>query len=116
MTPLKPVDATARTFLGLAFFAVFVAVWAAATLGGMVSKTFLADPITMVRSGWTLMTEMGFAKDIAMTVWRSTFWCPPMMVSALRPLSVLAARFSSWRASASSESFCTYPLSAGDES
>ena len=70
MTPLKPVDATARMFLGLAFFAVFVAVWAAATLGGMVSKTFLADPITMVRSGWTLMTEMGFAKDIAMTVWR----------------------------------------------
>ena len=70
MTPLKPVDATARTLLGLAFFAVFVAVWAAATLGGMVSKTFLADPITMVRSGWTLMTEMGFAKDIAMTVWR----------------------------------------------
>ena len=70
MTPLKPVDATTRTLLGLAFFIIFVLVWAAATLGGMVSKTFLADPITMVRSGWTLMTEMGFAKDIGMTVWR----------------------------------------------
>jgi NitT/TauT family transport system permease protein len=70
MTPLKPVDATTRTILGLAFFAAFVAVWAAATLGGMVSKTFLADPITMVQSGWTLLTQMGFAKDIGMTVWR----------------------------------------------
>ena len=54
----------------MAFFVVFVAVWAAATLGGFVSKTFLADPITMVRSGWTLLTEMGFAYDIGMTVWR----------------------------------------------
>ena len=34
------------------------------------SKTFLADPITMVRSGWTLLTEMGFASDIGMTMWR----------------------------------------------
>jgi NitT/TauT family transport system permease protein len=47
-----------------------VAAWALATLGGYVEKTFLADPITMVRSGWTLLTEMGFAEDIGMTVWR----------------------------------------------
>src|SRR6476620_11539698 len=32
------------------------------------------------------------------------------MVTALRPLSVLAARLSSWRARASSESFCTSPI------
>ena len=70
MTPLQPVSATARLVLGVAFFCLFVAVWAAFTLSGYVSKTFLADPITMVRSGWTLLTEMGFAKDIAMTVWR----------------------------------------------
>lgn len=49
---------------------LFFAVWALATLGGFVSKTFLADPITMVRSGWVLLTEMGFAVDIGMTVWR----------------------------------------------
>jgi len=48
-----------RLVLGVAFFVLFVAVWAAATLGGFVSKTFLADPITMVKSGWTLIAEMG---------------------------------------------------------
>ncbi|WP_395692920.1 ABC transporter permease [Piscinibacter sp.] len=56
--------------LGISFFVLFFAVWAAATLGGYVSKTFLADPITMFRSGWTLLAEQGFAKDIGYTVWR----------------------------------------------
>ncbi len=70
MRPLQPVNAGTRVVLGVAFFVLFVAVWAAFTLSGYVSKTFLADPITMVRSGWTLLTEMGFAKDIGMTVWR----------------------------------------------
>jgi NitT/TauT family transport system permease protein len=70
MRPLTPVAPATRSALGIAFFVVFVAVWAAATLGGYVSKTFLADPLTMLRSGWTLLTEMGFAKDIGMTVWR----------------------------------------------
>jgi ABC-type nitrate/sulfonate/bicarbonate transport system permease component len=35
-----------------------------------VSKTFLADPLAMVASGWTLLTKMGFGHDIGMTVWR----------------------------------------------
>jgi NitT/TauT family transport system permease protein len=68
--PLTPVAPGARAALGAAFFVVFVAVWAGFTLGGFVSKTFLADPITMVKSGWTLLTQMGFAHDIGMTVWR----------------------------------------------
>ena len=33
-------------------------------------KTFLADPIAMVQSGWVLLTEQGFAKDIGFTIWR----------------------------------------------
>ena len=70
MKPLTPVAPTTRIALGIAFFIVFVALWALATLSGFVSKTFLADPITMVKAGWTLLTEMGFAKDIGMTVWR----------------------------------------------
>ena len=70
MKPLTPVSSGARVALGIAFFAVFVALWAAVTLGGFVSKTFLADPITMVGSGWTLLAKMGFAHDIGMTVWR----------------------------------------------
>jgi NitT/TauT family transport system permease protein len=70
MRPLVPVSASARVGLGTAFFIVFVAVWALATLSGYVSKTFLADPITMVRSGWDLLANQGFAKDIGMTVWR----------------------------------------------
>jgi ABC-type nitrate/sulfonate/bicarbonate transport system permease component len=44
--------------------------WAFATLGGYVSKTFLADPITMVQDGWLLLTKFGFAYDIGMTIWR----------------------------------------------
>ena len=70
MTPLTPVSPTARVTLGIAFFVLFVAVWAVATLSGFVPKTFLADPITMVKSGYTLVAEMGFARDIGMTVWR----------------------------------------------
>jgi NitT/TauT family transport system permease protein len=68
--PLRPVAAGPRFALGLAFFVAFFALWAVATLGGFVSKTFLADPITMVRSGWTLLAEQGFAKDIGFTIWR----------------------------------------------
>ena len=55
MEPLKPVSRGARIVLGAAFFVVFFAVWAVATLGGFVSKTFLADPLTMVASGWDLL-------------------------------------------------------------
>jgi NitT/TauT family transport system permease protein len=68
--PLVAVAPGTRVLLGISFFVLFVAVWAIATLGGFVSKTFLADPLTMVKSGVTLLTEMGFAKDIGMTVWR----------------------------------------------
>ncbi|MFN5047730.1 ABC transporter permease [Roseateles sp.] len=70
MRPLQAVSARTRLCLGLSFFLLFTALWAAVTFGGLVSKTFLADPLTMLKSGWTLLTEMGFAKDIGMTVWR----------------------------------------------
>src|SRR5690242_6935601 len=70
MRPLTAMAPGARIALGIAFFVLFVAFWSALTFGGFVSKTFLADPLTMVRSGWTLLAEMGFAKDIGMTVWR----------------------------------------------
>ena len=56
--------------LGIGFFIVFVAVWSLATFGGFVSKTFLANPLMMLKSGWLLLAEMGFAVDIGMTVWR----------------------------------------------
>jgi len=68
--PLQPVTPGARVALGAAFFVLFVAVWAAATFSGWVNPLFLADPLKMLRSGWTLLTEMGFAHDIGMTVWR----------------------------------------------
>ncbi|RYF65472.1 MAG: ABC transporter permease, partial [Comamonadaceae bacterium] len=70
MKPLAPVAPGTRVVLGISFFVLFVAVWAAATFSGFVSKTFLADPLTMVRSGWDLLANQGFAKDIGMTVWR----------------------------------------------
>jgi NitT/TauT family transport system permease protein len=70
MKPLTAVPPTTRLALGISFFVVFFLVWAGATLGGFVSKTFLADPITMVRSGYDLLVNQGFMNDIGMTVWR----------------------------------------------
>ena len=70
MKPLTPVAPATRVTLGIGFFVLFVALWSAATFGGLVQKTFLADPLQMLRSGWLLLTQMGFATDIGMTVWR----------------------------------------------
>ena len=70
MKPLREVSPTARSALGLLFFVLFFGAWAVATLGGFVPKTFLADPIAMLRSGWVLLAEQGFATDIGFTVWR----------------------------------------------
>jgi NitT/TauT family transport system permease protein len=47
-----------------------VAAWSFATLGGHVSKTFLADPLTMVEEGYDLLTKHGFLHDIGITIWR----------------------------------------------
>ncbi len=58
------------SLLGVAFFVLFVAAWAFATLGGFVSKTFLADPLTMLADGRELLVDQGFAGDIGMTIWR----------------------------------------------
>jgi NitT/TauT family transport system permease protein len=70
MKPLVPVSPGARVVLGVSFFVLFIAVWSVATFGGFVPKIFLADPLQMLRSGWLLLTELGFAHDIGMTVWR----------------------------------------------
>jgi len=70
LQPLEPVSPRSRVLLGIAFFVVFVLGWAAFTLGGFVSPTFLASPITMVQEGWLLFTEYNFLHDIGMTVWR----------------------------------------------
>jgi NitT/TauT family transport system permease protein len=68
--PLEPVPQAWRIAYGVAFFVLFVGVWAWATLGGHVSKTFLADPLTMIAEGRALLLEHGFLYDIAITVWR----------------------------------------------
>ena len=70
LRPLEPVSTATRIWLGISFFVLFFALWAWATLGAYVSRTFLADPITMVREGWLLLTEHNFLHDIGMTIWR----------------------------------------------
>ncbi len=70
MTPLKPVSAARKVAYGIAFFVLFVAVWSAATFGGFVSRTFLADPLTMLHEGYALFAQHGFIKDVGVTVWR----------------------------------------------
>jgi NitT/TauT family transport system permease protein len=68
--PLKPISPGLKVALGLSFFALFVLVWSAVTFGGLVPRTFLADPLTMLHEGFTLFTQFGFAKDVGITVWR----------------------------------------------
>jgi NitT/TauT family transport system permease protein len=70
VTPLAPISSAARVGLGILFFVLFFAAWGYATLGGYVSKTFLASPLTMVEEGWLLLTRHGFLADIAITIWR----------------------------------------------
>jgi NitT/TauT family transport system permease protein len=70
MRPLTPISNPQRIALGIAFFVLFFAAWSVATFGGFVQKTFLADPVAMFRSGWVLITKMGFMGDIGMTVFR----------------------------------------------
>jgi NitT/TauT family transport system permease protein len=70
MRPLQPVSASARIGYGLAFFVLFVALWSVATFGGYVQRLFLADPLTMVGEGYSLMVRYGFGFDIMMTIWR----------------------------------------------
>lgn len=68
--PFQPVSAQTRALLGISFFVLFVAVWSIATFGGFVSRTFLADPLTMLGDGWFLLTRQNFHYDIGMTIWR----------------------------------------------
>jgi len=68
--PLHPVKPGARIALGVSFFVLFTAGWALATLGGFVSRTFLADPLTMLLDGWELLTVHGFSSDIGITIVR----------------------------------------------
>jgi NitT/TauT family transport system permease protein len=70
MQPLQPIKQSTRIALGILFFVLFFLVWGFATLGGFVSPTFLADPITMLNDGIYLLTNQGFAYDIGMTIWR----------------------------------------------
>ncbi|TAD87328.1 MAG: ABC transporter permease [Alphaproteobacteria bacterium] len=68
--PLQPVSGGLRIGLGVSFFVLFFAGWAIATMGGFVPRIFLADPITMMIDGWTLLTRFDFGYDIAITIWR----------------------------------------------
>ena len=100
MRPLTPVTPGARLALGISFFCVFVAGWSIATFGGFVSKTFLADPVAMVRSGWALLATQGFGWDIGWTVWRVFGGFVIAAVLAL-PLGVRWARTNRSRRSSS---------------
>jgi NitT/TauT family transport system permease protein len=68
--PLQPVGPRARVALGIAFFILFTAAWSFATFGGFVSRTFLADPVTMITDGWELLAVHGFLADIGITIAR----------------------------------------------
>src|SRR5919106_589920 len=97
MRPLDPVTSKQRAVYGFAFFVLFVAVWAWATFGGYVSKTFLANPLTMLQEGWELLTKHGFLFDIGMTVWRVVGGFALAAVIAV-PLGVLMGAYKPFEA------------------
>ena len=70
MEPLKPVSHRARLLLGALFFALFFALWALATFGGLVDAMFLKDPLYTLRTGVDLFREFGFSRDVGVTVFR----------------------------------------------
>ena len=103
--PLDPVTSRQRVAYGIAFFVLFVALWAWATFGGYVSKTFLANPLTMLQEGWELLTKHGFLFDIGMTIWRviggfvlATMIAVPIgvLMGAYKPIEALLEPFVSF--------------------
>ncbi len=111
--PLERVSARAQWLLGLAFFILFVAVWSFFTLGGFVSPTFLASPVTMLREGVLLFTQYGFVGDIGMTIWR--VFAGFILAAALAvPLGIAMGAFKGFEAFLEPfVSFCRYlPASA----
>ena len=70
MRLLVPVSREKRTLLGVAFFLVFVGLWALVTWSGAVPKHFLASPWQTLLSGWDLFANQKFSFDVGMTVWR----------------------------------------------
>jgi NitT/TauT family transport system permease protein len=105
MKPLTPVTSSTKVVLGISFFVLFFAVWSVATFGGFVSKIFLADPLAMIRSGWDLIVNQGFAKDIGMTVSRvfggfliATFMALPLGIAmgAYKPIEAFFEPFVSF--------------------
>ncbi|BCB20947.1 ABC transporter permease [Bosea sp. ANAM02] len=89
---MQPVSASARIGYGLAFFALFVALWSVATFGGYVQRLFLADPLTMVGEGYSLMVRYGFGFDIMMTIWRVVGGFILAVIVAL-PLGILMGAY-----------------------
>jgi Major Facilitator Superfamily len=80
------------------------------------SRTRPCSTYTLASPGLTCSVSSA-SRTMAMTVWRSTFSCPPMTVCAARPPVASAARPRSSRATASRESFCmrsSYPAPAGE--
>jgi NitT/TauT family transport system permease protein len=70
LEPLKSVPSGVRVTLGILFFVLFFALWAAATFGGWVRPLFLADPIKTLNAGYQLFTRFNFAGDMAVTIGR----------------------------------------------
>ena len=119
MRPLQPIGSGSRLLFGLLFFILFFAAWGYATLGGYVSKTFLADPITMVQDGYDLLVNQGFLFDIGMTVWRvvggfilSALVAVPLgiLMGAYKPIEALLEPFVSFARYLPASAFVPPPL------
>ena len=68
LTPKEPIPRTLAVALGLASFALVLALWAALSYGGAVSSFFLPSPGKVAGALYTLFHDQNFAAD----VWAST--------------------------------------------
>jgi NitT/TauT family transport system permease protein len=64
LTPKEPIPRTLALGLGLAAFAVVLAVWSGLTYGGIVEPLFLPSPGDVASAGWQMFVHENFISDV----------------------------------------------------
>ena len=64
LTPKEPIPRRLAVGLGLAAFAIVIAVWAVLTYGGVVQPLFLPRPGTVAKAWWDMFAHENFISDV----------------------------------------------------
>jgi NitT/TauT family transport system permease protein len=64
LTPKEPIPRPLAVGLGLAAFAIVIAVWSVLTYGGVVQPLFLPRPGTVAKAWWDMFAHENFISDV----------------------------------------------------